>query len=113
MGAHNICLYEEVDKNYTGCNLKTTELLECALIGACGIIRSNTVMYWISLPSASPPVPNVKVRVTWPCMLKTYISLNYQSLCLIFSLCVCVCMCVRACMRMCKLYIIAICVKSK
>ena len=43
MGTHNICLYEEVDKNYTGCNLKTTELLECALIGACAVIRSNTV----------------------------------------------------------------------
>ena len=43
MGTHNICPYEEVDKNYTGCNLKTTELLECALIGACAVIRSNTV----------------------------------------------------------------------
>ena len=44
MGTHNICLYEEVDKNYTGCNLKTAELPECALIGACAVIRSNTVV---------------------------------------------------------------------
>ena len=43
MGTHNICPYEEVDKNYTGCNLKTTELLESALIAACTVIRSNTV----------------------------------------------------------------------
>ena len=45
MSTHNICLYEEVDKNYTGCNLKTAELPECALIGACAVIRSNTVIY--------------------------------------------------------------------
>ena len=43
MGTHNICLYKEVDKKYTGCNLKTTEYLDCALIGVCAVIRSNTV----------------------------------------------------------------------
>ena len=43
MGTHNLCLYKEVDKNYTGCNLKTTELLDCALIAACVVIRSNMV----------------------------------------------------------------------
>ena len=43
MGIHNICLYKEVDKNYTGCNLKTTELLDCAFIGARAVIMSNTV----------------------------------------------------------------------
>ena len=32
MGTHNVYLYKEVDKKYTGCNLKTTELLDCALI---------------------------------------------------------------------------------
>ena len=42
MGTHNICLYKEVDK-YTGCNLKTTETLDCALIGVCWVVRSNTV----------------------------------------------------------------------
>ena len=43
MSTHNICLYKEVDKKYTGCNLKTMELLDCALIGLCVVIRSNTV----------------------------------------------------------------------
>ena len=33
IGTHNICLYKEIDKKYTGCSLKTTELLHCALIG--------------------------------------------------------------------------------
>ena len=42
MGTNNICLYKEVDKKYTGCNLKTTELLDCTLIGVCAVIRSNT-----------------------------------------------------------------------
>ena len=41
MGTHNICLYKEVDKKYTGCNLKTG--IDCALIRACGVIRSNMV----------------------------------------------------------------------
>ena len=43
MNIHKTCLYKEVDKNYTGCNLKTTKLPDCALIGVCGVIRSNTV----------------------------------------------------------------------
>ena len=43
MSTHNICLYEEVDKKYTGCNLKTSEFPDCALIGICAVIRSNTV----------------------------------------------------------------------
>ena len=52
MDTHNICLYIEVDKNYTDCNLKTTELLDCALIGVCAVIRSNTVCcgYSFELP---------------------------------------------------------------
>ena len=36
-------LYKEVDKKYTGCNLKAAELLDCALIGLCVVIRQNTV----------------------------------------------------------------------
>ena len=43
MSNHNICLYKEVKKKCTGCNLKTTEFLDCALIGVCAVIRSNTV----------------------------------------------------------------------
>ena len=30
-------------KKYTGCNLKNTKLLDCALIGVCVLIRSDTV----------------------------------------------------------------------
>ena len=43
MSIHNICLYKEVNKKDTGCNLKTTEFLDCALIGVCAVIRSNMV----------------------------------------------------------------------
>ena len=43
LGTHNICLHKEVDKKYTGCNLKTMELLDCAPIGVCVVIRSNRV----------------------------------------------------------------------
>ena len=45
MRTHNICLYKKVNKKYTGCNLKTTEFNECALIGVCAVIRSNTVCW--------------------------------------------------------------------
>ena len=48
MSTHNIHLYKEVDKKYTCCNLKTTELLDCALIGICAVIRSNTVFVFLS-----------------------------------------------------------------
>ena len=34
MSTHNICLYKEVKKKYTGSN-KTTEFLDCALIEVC------------------------------------------------------------------------------
>ena len=44
MGTHHICLYKEVDKIYTDSNLKTIEFLDCALIGVCAVIRSNTVL---------------------------------------------------------------------
>ena len=44
MGTCNICLYKEVDKKYTGYNLKTAESLDCALIGVCAVFRSNKVM---------------------------------------------------------------------
>ena len=41
MSTHNICLYKDVKKKYTGCNLKSTEFLDCALIGVCAVIRSK------------------------------------------------------------------------
>ena len=43
MGTHSICLYKEVAKQYTSCNPKSTELLDCVLIGVCAVIRLNTV----------------------------------------------------------------------
>ena len=43
MSTQNICLYKEVKNKYTGRNLKTTEVLDCALIGVCAVIRSNMV----------------------------------------------------------------------
>ena len=49
MGTLNICLFKEVDKNYTGCNLKTRELLDCGLIWVCAIIRLNMVCCEYSL----------------------------------------------------------------
>ena len=45
MSTHNICLYKEVKKKYTGCNLKTMEFLDCALTGVCAVIRSY--MVWL------------------------------------------------------------------
>ena len=36
-------IYKVVDKKYTDCDLKTMELLECALIGACAVIRLHMV----------------------------------------------------------------------
>ena len=45
MSTHNICLYKEVDKKYTACNLKTMKSLDCVLIGVCAVIRSNTVCF--------------------------------------------------------------------
>ena len=49
MGTHNIFLYTEADKKYTGCNLKTTELLDCALTGICAVIRPNAVVCFLFL----------------------------------------------------------------
>ena len=49
MGTHNIYLYKEVDKKYTGCNLKTKELFDYALKGVCAVIKSNTVFSYFSM----------------------------------------------------------------
>ena len=43
ISTHSICLYK-VDKKYTGCNLKTTNLLDCALMEVCAVIRLNTIL---------------------------------------------------------------------
>ena len=51
MDTHNICLYKEVNKKYTGCNVKTTELLDSLLMGieVCAIIRSNMVTFYYTV----------------------------------------------------------------
>ena len=54
MGTHLNCIDKSMQfkwitttyafiKKYTGCYLKTTELLDCAVTGVSAIIRSNTV----------------------------------------------------------------------
>ena len=48
MGTQNIYLYKEIDKKYTGFDLKTMELLDCALIVVCAVIRLYTVAAWES-----------------------------------------------------------------
>ena len=46
MGTHNICIYKKSrQKKYNDSNLKTTELLDCAHIGVCAVIRPNTVFH--------------------------------------------------------------------
>ena len=62
MSTDNICLYKEVARKYTCCNLKTTELLNCALIGVCAVIRSNTVYIFLIYP--------------WKCV----VGIHYKSL---------------------------------
>ena len=37
--------FTEVDKKYTDCNLKNTQLLACALIEVCEVIRLNTFFF--------------------------------------------------------------------
>ena len=50
MSTNNIFLLRN-RKKYTGSNLKTTKLLDCALIGACAVIRSNMVSFGLKLES--------------------------------------------------------------
>ena len=43
MSTHNIYFYKVDTKKDTGCNLKITEFLDCALIGVYAVISLNTV----------------------------------------------------------------------
>ena len=60
MGTHSICIYKEVAKQYTSCNPKSTELLDCALIGVCAVIRSNTVC---NVPSNVPKQHRMRIGI--------------------------------------------------
>ena len=44
MSTNNLCFYKGVDKMSTNSNLKTTKLLDCALLRVCAVIMSNTVI---------------------------------------------------------------------
>ena len=44
MSTHNIVSYKAINKSIIS-NLKTKKLLDCALIGVCAVIRSNTVCF--------------------------------------------------------------------
>ena len=49
MHTNNICFCKEVDKSTLFViSQKTTKLLDCALIGACAVIRANTVFQKIT-----------------------------------------------------------------
>ena len=66
MSTHNICLYEEVDKKYTGCNLKTTKLLDFVLIEVCAraleILKSESVQP-MTMTSSMSPFPKKKLCI--------------------------------------------------
>ena len=66
MSTHNICLYKEVKKKYTGCNLKTTEFLDCALIGVCAVIRLNTVLITFLLKKKKKNCTLSGTMANWP-----------------------------------------------
>ena len=96
MGSHNICIYEEVDKKYTGCILKTMESLDCALIGVCAVIRSNTVtqMHFATPTFARCSVPlkgqtrDTFNRLFFPCWCTTW---SFPTICnKVFFPCWCV-----------------------
>ena len=72
MSTHNICLYEEVKKKYTGCNLKTMEFLGCMLIGVCVVIRLNTV-------SLCAEIKKISVLFGWK--KKNCLIWNYAFIC--------------------------------
>ena len=80
MSTHNICFYKEVDTKYMGCSMKTTKLLDCALIGVCAVIRSNTVgfhgeirktFFWI-LPLSGTTLFTIFTHSTRPGGYKTF-----------------------------------------
>ena len=70
MSTHKICLYKEVDKKYTAYNLKTTELLDSALIGICAVIRSNTVIRAHFKESSAKVIFNDAFAI---CFIKSYV----------------------------------------
>ena len=92
MGTHSICLYKEVAKQYTSWNPKSTELLDCSLIGVCAVIRSNTVQRndeadYEAKSALNQPVTNIKIPYTdYKHRIRKYrIRPNYRTVRLGFS----------------------------
>ena len=67
MSTHNIYLCKKVERKYTCRDLKTTELLDCALIGVCAVIRLNMVgpVYRIYLKYSDTSTPNHICSKIW------------------------------------------------
>ena len=60
MSTHNICFYKEVDKSTLVVIFKITKLLDCVLIGACAVIRSNT-LYSILFTNSNPKTFDIQL----------------------------------------------------
>ena len=83
IGTHNICFYKNINKKYTGCNLTETGLHDCALIGVCAVIRSNTVLY-----SALKVSRYVRKWIFWHMLNKDSAQAAHPcSLIIVFSIC--------------------------
>ena len=86
MRTHNICLYKKVNKKYTGCNLKTTEFHECALIGVCAVY--GMFSWWLCPGSFLRAVDESGIRIdsflisSQKCVLR-YSSIFIRSDCLV------------------------------
>ena len=91
MRTHNTCLYREIDRKYTGCNLKTTELPDGSLIGACAVIRANTVcIVWSVVALFLPLIKQFLGTSTgsergWLCEAKVSCSFCHQGVQLILA----------------------------
>ena len=86
-GSLNICLYKEVDKKYTGYNLKTMELHDCALIGVYAVIRLNTVYIKKNKNKKKTESQNFggNINITlnmFDCYVKSKFNILYLQLCI-------------------------------
>ena len=77
MSTHNICLHKEVKKKYTGYNLKTTEFLDCALIGVCAVIRSNTVIKFFPFTLRKEGVTSKNLEIELKVLVSYYFFLLF------------------------------------
>ena len=72
MSTINICFYEEFDKTYTDCNLKTMQMLDCALI----MREVGRIRYFTSYISRVERKTMVTQTYFWnPCLGATWTPL--------------------------------------